>query len=178
VRPQWPSRPLAYRRQPIETRRRMISVSIPGFGDLRLTDLVCDYNGTLAEDGRLLPRVAGALAWLAASLRIHVVTADTHGGAARALEGIPATLHVVAPAGQAAAKRAYVEHLGAAGVVAIGNGRNDREMLAAARLGIAVLQREGAASAALSSAAAVVPSVLDALELLRFTNRLVATLRE
>ena len=60
----------------------MLSIAIPGFGELRLADLVCDYNGTLAHDGRLLPGVAAALAALAADLRVHVVTADTHGGAA------------------------------------------------------------------------------------------------
>ena len=29
----------------------MIDLEIPGFGRLELVDLVCDYNGTLAQDG-------------------------------------------------------------------------------------------------------------------------------
>ncbi len=155
----------------------MISIAIPGFGDLRLVHLVCDYNGTLAQDGHLLPGVGEALVALAADLRIHLVTADTHGGAAREIHGLPVSLHVIAPANQASAKRAYVETLGSVGVVALGNGRNDREMLAAAAVGIAVLQGEGAASLALASADVVVPSAVDALELLRYPKRLVATLR-
>ena len=44
----------------------MIAVDIPGYRELRLEHLVLDYNGTLAEDGKLLPGVATtlqALAW-------------------------------------------------------------------------------------------------------------------
>jgi soluble P-type ATPase len=62
-------------------------------------------------------------------------------------------------------------------VVAIGNGRNDRRMLEAAALGIALIQREGAAVAALTSADVAATGILDALELLQMPKRLVATLR-
>lgn len=82
----------------------MISIPIPGFADLQLVDLVCDYNGTLAHDGRLLPGVRDALTALAPDLRIHVVTADTHGGAARELQDLPLAIHVIAPADQASAQ--------------------------------------------------------------------------
>jgi soluble P-type ATPase len=156
----------------------MLSIAIPGFSDLRLVDLVSDFNGTLARDGRLLPGIREALAALAADLRIHVATADTHGSAAEELRGLPLSLEVIPPADQAPAKRAFVERLGAAGVVALGNGRNDREMLAAAALGIAVVQVEGAAPETLAGADVVVPTAIDALDLLRHPQRLVATLRE
>ena len=43
----------------------MIEIRAPGFGDLHLSHLVCDYNGTLALDGTLLPGVADALRDLA-----------------------------------------------------------------------------------------------------------------
>lgn len=156
----------------------MLSISIPGFGELRLVDLVSDFNGTLAQDGRLLPGVADVLAALAATLKIHVVTADTHGGSARELQGLPVSLTVLAPGGEAAAKRVLVERLGASGVVALGNGRNDREMLAAAAVGIAVAQGEGAAPETIAAADVIVPTAVEALELLRHPRRLVATLRD
>lgn len=156
----------------------MLSISIPGFGGLRLVHLVCDYNGTLAHDGRLLPGVVEALAALAADLQIHVITADTHGGAARELHGLPVAIAVIGPVDQAAAKRTYIERLGAQEVVALGNGRNDREMLAAAAIGIAVVQGEGASPAALASADVVIAGAVNALELLRSPKRLVATLRD
>jgi soluble P-type ATPase len=50
-------------------------------------------------------------------------------------------------------------------------------MLEAAALGIAVVQREGAAVATVGNADIVCTSILDALALLRHTRRLVATLR-
>ncbi len=156
----------------------MLTIDIPGFGELRLAHLVCDFNGTLAHDGRLLPGVRDLLAELAGELRIHVVTADTHGGAAAQLAGLPVSLEVIPPGSQARAKRAFAERLGAEGVVALGNGANDRELLAAAALGIAVVQGEGAAAATLASADVVVTTVRDALELLRHPTRLVATLRD
>lgn len=156
----------------------MLSISIPGFGDLELAHLVSDFNGTLAERGRLLPGIREGLATLATGLRIHVVTADTHGTAAQELRALPVSIEVIAPVNQAAAKRAFVERLGAAGVVALGNGRNDREMLAAAALGIAVVQAEGASPETVASADVVVHAAIDALDMLRHPRRLVATLRD
>ena len=155
----------------------MISVDIPGFGDLELAHLVLDYNGTLALDGRLLPDVADALLELAPSLRIHVVTADTFGLAKAELAGLPVELLIVSVEGQVEAKLRYVSGLGANAVVAIGNGRNDRKMLRAAALGIALVQREGGAADALASADLISTSILDALDLLRNPKRVVATLR-
>jgi soluble P-type ATPase len=54
----------------------------------------------------------------------------------------------------------------------------DREMLAAAALGIAVVQAEGTAPETLAIADVVVPTAIHALELLRRPQRLVATLRD
>ncbi len=156
----------------------MLTIPIPGFGELRLVHLVCDFNGTLARDGQLLEGIREVLAELARELRIHVVTADTHGGAAEQLGGSPVSLEIIPPGDQARAKRAFVERLGAEAVVALGNGANDREMLAAAALGIAVVEGEGAAAATLAGADVVVTSARNALELLRHPGRLVATLRD
>ena len=155
----------------------MIAIDIPGFGKLELEHLVLDFNGTLALDGRLLPGVAEALSALAGSIHIHIVTADTFGLAKAQLAGLPVALTVLPVEEQAAAKRQFVSALGAGKVVAIGNGRNDREMLGAAAVGIALVQREGGAAETVASADLVSTSILDALELLQNPKRLVATLR-
>ncbi len=155
----------------------MIRIDIPGFRSLALADLVLDYNGTLALDGMLVPGVGKALAALSSGIRIHVVTADTFGFAARELAGLPVELTILPVERQAEAKLERVTRLGADAVVAIGNGRNDRMMLKAAALGIAVIKREGGSAEALASADVACTSILDALELLRHPKRLVATLR-
>lgn len=156
----------------------MIEIAIPGQDILRLDHLVLDYNGTLAFDGMLLPGVVDMLGRLADRLALHVVTADTFGHAADALHGLPCRLAVLPPGNQNAAKLAYVQGLGASRCVCIGNGRNDRAMLAAARLGIAVVQREGAAVETVLAARMLCPDILSALELLIEPKRLIATLRD
>lgn len=155
----------------------MIEIDIPGFAELRLAELVCDYNGTLAVDGVLLPGVATALSSLAEALRIHVITADTFGTARAQLAGLPVAVVLIPGLAQAESKLDYVKRLGADRVVAVGNGRNDRKMLAAAAIGIALVQKEGVAGEAASSADILASGILDALGLLEHPRRLVATLR-
>lgn len=156
----------------------MLEVEVPGRPRLRLEHLVLDFNGTLACDGELIAGVPERLARLADRLAIHVVTADTFGTAARALAGLPVALTTLAAGSQAAAKLAIVRALGAERSACVGNGHNDRQMLAAAALGIAVVQREGAAGSALEAAHIVCPNILDALDLLTQPLRIVATLRD
>jgi P-type E1-E2 ATPase len=156
----------------------MISFQIPGHGEVRLAHAVLDVNGTLARDGALLEGVAGRLAALRARLQVHLLTADTHGRQAEidAALGFNADrLRVGEP--EDAQKAAYVATLGAASVVAIGNGANDAGMLRVAAIGIAVIGPEGAARVALEAADIVTTGPLAALDLLLNERRLVATLR-
>ncbi len=155
----------------------MIDIAIPGYGRLALTELVCDFNGTLAAGGSLVPGVRERLPLLAAQLRIHVVTGDTFGTARAELAGLPCEISVLAPENQAEAKGRFVESLGASNVAALGNGRNDRLLLEASALAIGVCGREGIATEALQACDVVVTDAVDALDLLLETNRLVATLR-
>jgi soluble P-type ATPase len=155
----------------------MIALTVPGFGALELHHLVLDYNGTLAVDGKLLPGVRDVLTALADQVEIHVITADTFGLAGTELAGLPVNITIIALEAEVDAKLAHVERLGSAGVVAIGNGRNDRKMLAAAAVGVAVVQAEGAAAETIAAADVVATDILDALDLLRHPKRLIATLR-
>jgi soluble P-type ATPase len=155
----------------------MVRVDIPGYRELQLTHLVMDYNGTLAVDGRIEDGVKALLERLAADLTIHVVTADTFGLAAGQLNETPAQLTVLPPGNQDVAKRDFVNDLGCSRTVAVGNGRNDRLMLQAAELGIAVILKEGAAAVTLAAADIVCQGIVPALELLAHPLRLTATLR-
>ncbi|HVN35834.1 MAG TPA: ATPase P [Casimicrobiaceae bacterium] len=154
----------------------MLEIAIPGT-PLRFAHLVADFNGTLAVDGMLIAGVADALRSLGSALDIHVVTADTFGRVRQAMASVPCAITILAPGDQDSAKLRYIERLGAAGCVCIGNGRNDRLMLAAAGLGIAVIEGEGAAVETLLAARVAVPSIGTALGLLLNPARLTATLR-
>lgn len=155
----------------------MVSVEIVGFGSLRLSDLVLDFNGTLALDGKLLRGVKERLRKLAGQLRVHVLTADTFGKARVELKGLRCQLVILDTQRQDRAKAAYVRKLHEESTVCVGNGRNDRLMLRAAALGIAVIQGEGASPDSVLEADIVVNNVCDALDLLLNPLRLVAGLR-
>lgn len=155
----------------------MIELDIPGRGNFKLEHLVLDVNGTIAKDGRLLDKVAKPLAALKDRLSIHLLTADTYGKQ----DNIDLMLGMKAvriqPGDEARQKGDYVRRLGREKVIAIGQGANDAEMLQAAAIGIAVVSDEGLAVEALLNAHIVMQTIYDAINLIEFPSRLVATLR-
>ena len=155
----------------------MITVDIPGYRQLNLSHLVLDYNGTLAVDGNLVAGAGSLLTRLAGDVHIHVITADTFGLVRRGMADIPCSVSVLPPGNQDQAKLDYITGLGPEQTVCMGNGRNDRLMLQAAGLGVAVILEEGAAAQTLIAADVVCRTILDALELLLEPLRLTATLR-
>lgn len=155
----------------------MLTVQLPGGRDYTLHTAVFDYNGTLAADGLVADEVKRRLAALAEVLRVVVVTADTFGQARDQLEYLPVELVILGEGEGGAAKAAFVAAAGADGVVAVGNGVNDRDMFTAAALAICVLGPEGASLPTLLAADIAVPGPLEAIGLLLSPKRLVATLR-
>lgn len=156
----------------------MTEIAIPGYKKVEISDLVLDYNGTLACDGRLLPGVKECLKALAETVRIHVLTADTFGKAASQFESLPITLSVLPKTDhEDMGKLEYVKRLGCEHTVCIGNGRNDHLMLRESVLGIAVILEEGASVKTLIAADVVFTNITSALESLMNPLRLTATLR-
>ena len=157
----------------------MLSLEIPGRGWYTLARLVLDVNGTIAEDGHLIPGVKERLGRLRRDLEVVMVTADTYGRQVaidRELEMEAVRLERGKP--EAPQKAELVRRLGSDATVAIGNGANDALMLKEAAIGIVVLEAEGASVATLLNADAVTRSIGDALDLLCAPRRLVATLRQ
>jgi soluble P-type ATPase len=155
----------------------MIEIDIPGFGFVRLEHLVSDFTGTLSVDGKLLSGVKEKLNEIAKFLKVHILTADTFGMVRAELEGVNCEIHILEGEDHDVQKEGYVRKLGAENVIAIGNGNNDRKMLKAAKIGIAVCLNEGCSIDAVNSANIFVTSAEDALDLLLNPKRLKATLR-
>jgi soluble P-type ATPase len=155
----------------------MIEIRIPDFGHVRAEHLVLDFNGTIACDGVIPGNVRELLQVLSGDVEIHILTADTHGNAAAVCEGLPCGLVVLPEGAQDVSKRDYVRKLGAGRTVCIGNGRNDRLMVKEAAIGIAVIGEEGASTETVAAAHVVCRSAGEALSLLIYPLRLVATLR-
>jgi len=155
----------------------MIELKIPDFGNMQLRYLVMDYNGTLAVDGVFLPGVGDKLVELSRKLTLYILTADTFGKVKAETQGLPLKVTITPKNDQAQAKKVFISKLGAEQTVAIGNGRNDRLMLKAARLGLACIQTEGAAGLTLQAADVITTGINEALDLLLNPLRLKATLR-
>lgn len=156
----------------------MIEMTIPGKGIIRLENLVCDVNGTLAEDGELIPGIEKKFEQLSDRLKIHLVTADTHG----LQEKIDFQLNLkairVKPGDEARQKSDIIKKLGSNSCAAIGQGANDTLMLKEAAIGICVLSAEGTSAAALASCDIVTRDIFSALELFEKPQRIQATLRQ
>ena len=154
-----------------------MKIDIPSFGTLDIRHIVCDYNGTIARDGKLLPEVKPLFESLCENYTIHVITADTFGSVAQQLKGYDVTIDILSSDNHASEKRSYIESLGAETCAAVGNGNNDLQMLESAALGIALIGFEGCSSRTLLKSDIVCKDIKEALELFIHPKRLVATLR-
>ncbi len=155
----------------------MLQVDIPGFGVITLEHLVSDFTGTLSVGGKLLPGVEERLNQIAEFLQVQILTADTFGAAREELKGVNCTIRILSGASHDHQKEKYIVELGAEKTVTLGNGNNDRRMLKAAKVGIAVTEGEGCAVDAIMAANLQVNRAVDALDLLLHPKRLKATLR-
>jgi P-type E1-E2 ATPase len=155
----------------------VFELDIPGFGPVYLEHLVSDFTGTLSMDGRLLPGVRERLNTIAGFMKIHILTADTFGMAKAELKDIPCDIFILTGENHDAQKEEYVRKLDAERVIAFGNGNNDRRMLRAAHVGMAVSQGEGCAVEAIFAADVHVTDANIGLDLLLQPKRLKATLR-
>ena len=155
----------------------MITVTIPGKGELELKYVVFDVNGTLAVDGQLLPGVPELLNNLKDHLEIHLLTADTHGKQTEIDRILNLKAYRIKAGDEANQKAEYVENLGQNNTVAVGQGSNDSLTLKSAVIGICTLSAEGSALETLLGSDLVVPDIQSALELLLNPTRLKASLR-
>lgn len=152
-----------------------IEIELPGEPPIVLTHLVLDFTGTLSFDGKLLPDVGKILKELSKHLNITILTADTFGTAKESLGNLPVEVRIVKN-GEEKAK--CVNSIGASKVIAIGNGRNDVEMMRLAALAISVMGPEGCAPELISVSDILVPDICSALDLLKHPLRIKATLRK
>ena len=154
----------------------MLTINIPGREPFSISHLILDYNGTIAEDGEIIPGIRHRLEQLAKDLSIYVITADTHGTAARKCEGLPLQV-LTFPTTEVGRIKAEEARKCTGGVACIGNGFNDIQMSDACDLSVCVMGREGCCSALIAHTDVTVTSIQDALDLLLIPGRLRATLR-
>jgi len=154
-----------------------MKIQIPGREALDMQNIVFDYNGTVAIDGKLINEVSRNINELSSQFNFYVITADTYGTVQKELENTNCEVIVIGKEKQDVCKLEFVRGLDSSTVLSVGNGRNDKLMLKETALGIAILQEEGLCTETLLNSDIVVTSILDVFGFLKDTNRLVATLR-
>jgi P-type E1-E2 ATPase len=155
----------------------MIEMTIPGRENIRIENLVCDVNGTLAVDGDLLPGVIDILDRLGHVVSIHLITADTHGRQNSIDVQLKTRAIRINPGNEAEQKLEILRSLDASTCAAIGQGANDALMLKEAALGVCVLSDEGVSAEAAASCDILARDIISALELFENPRRIQATLR-
>lgn len=154
----------------------MIHIDIPGRFTLEIENLVLDYNGTVAEDGKLIDGVAERLMKLKDMVSVHILTADTYGTVREQCKHLGISIDTFENGAAAGCKAEIVRSL-KGHTMCVGNGYNDVPMLDEGDLSVCVMGKEGTFAGLLSHADIVTLNITDALDLLTHTDRIRATLR-
>jgi soluble P-type ATPase len=152
-------------------------VEIPGRESFEIKNVVFDYNGTVATDGKLIEGISESINELSNSFNFYVITADTYGTVKEELQNTKCEVIVIPNSQQDISKLNFVKKLGSQYTLSVGNGRNDKLMLKETVLGIAILQDEGLCTETLLNSDILVKSIFDVFGFLKDSNRLIATLR-
>lgn len=155
----------------------MIEIKIPGRAEYKIENIVFDYNGTIAVDGKINPAVREKLDTLCKMVKVYVLTADTYGSAQKECEGLDLILKTFPKDNAGDHKAKILKEIGGKKTICFGNGYNDVKMFQVGILSVAVLEAEGMYAGLLSKADVLVKSIEDGINLLLNTNAMVATLR-
>ena len=156
----------------------MISIKNLGMQPLEICNLVLDFNGTIATDGKIIAEIKDQITAIKAQrVNVYCLTADSYGTATPQCEanGIEVKSFPLAEAGKEKAK--IVDSLEGQSMV-VGNGLNDIPMLDAADMAVAVIGPEGCCAKLINHADIVVTSIFDALDLLLKPTRAKGLLRK
>jgi len=156
----------------------MILISIPGYKNIEVKNVVFDFNGTIAEDGTLIQGIEKKIKELSdRNVNVIILTADTLGTVREQCKGLPVIIGTFDNANVSQRKKEFIKKLGFDVTVTIGNGRNNVEMFKSSIMSIAVIGKEGCFSKALFEADIIVREAIDAIDFLLKDNRIKATLR-
>ena len=152
-------------------------LEIPNFKTLEIRHIVCDYNGTIAKDGVVLPEIKTLFETLSKAYTLHVITADTHGSVIAQMRDYKCEVMILNSSDHTQEKADFIISLKADECAAMGNGNNDHAMLKTAAIGMAILGDEGCSKDTMFASDLICKSSIEALEMFLEPKRLIATLR-
>ncbi|MFA5523186.1 MAG: HAD hydrolase family protein [Tissierellales bacterium] len=160
-----------------EKRGIMLTYDIPGIGRIEIENVVFDYNGTIAVDGKLIEAAKELIYKLRRHVDIHILTADTYGTVEKQCKTLGVKAATFPNEMASISKKEIVEKLNPEKTICIGNGYNDIEMFKICKISIAVMEKEGCSGKLLAHSDIVTYSIKDAIEIIFSENRMKATLR-
>lgn len=155
----------------------MLIYNIPGMGEIKIKNIVFDYNGTVAVDGKLIEGVKKSLIELKNFANIYILTADTYGTVKTQCNDLGIDVKTFPKENAGLFKKNIVEELDAKSTICVGNGINDIEMFKICGLSIATIEGEGCSGKLLMHTDIAVKSIENAIELILSEDRMKATLR-
>lgn len=155
----------------------MIKIKLPEQNELEIENAVFDFNGTLAVDGRLHPKVKEMITKTKELLNVYILSSDTFESVQKECSSLGVHVEILQGDHCSTRKRRFVNSLGPEKTICIGNGMNDIGMFQICALSIVVIGDEGCSAKALSVSDIAVKDIEDAINLLLNPQRMIATLR-
>ncbi|MDY0234778.1 MAG: HAD family hydrolase [Gudongella sp.] len=155
----------------------MLLYEIPGRDNIEIENVVLDYNGTIAIDGKLIDGAKELINILAEHVDIYILTADTYGTVEKECGDINGEIMTFPKENAGESKKKIVEKLGGQRTICVGNGYNDIPMFEEAIISIAVIEGEGVSGKLLSNASIVVRNIIEGINIILNKNMIKATLR-
>ncbi len=155
----------------------MISIEIPGYGDVKIDNILLDYNGTIASGGKLISSLKNIIEKLSNEVNLYVITADTFGTVAEEIKDLPIEIIKIKKENERQQKLEILVKLGPENTISYGNGNNDKSMIKESAVGVCIMGDEGCSRETLEVSDLVINSIEKGLLLLLDKNKLKATLR-
>lgn len=155
----------------------MILYEVPGRDNIEIENIVFDYNGTIAVDGRLIDGVLDLLNILSEKVNIYILTADTYGTVKKECKKINGKVLTFPKENAGQSKKKIVEDLGQNKTLCVGNGYNDIPMFEISILTMGIIEGEGASGKLLTKADIVSRNIIECLHIILNNSMVKATLR-
>ncbi len=155
----------------------LLIYEIPGRDKIEIRNIVFDYNGTIAINGKLIEGVEELINKIAEEVCIYILTADTYGTVEEQCKCINGKVLRFPTENAGQSKKEIVRNLGASNTICLGNGFNDIPMFEEAVISIAIMESEGVSGKLLAKADIVSRSIIEALGILLNKDMIKATLR-
>ena len=154
----------------------MISIKRYGLPALEIDFVLLDFEGTIASDRRIHPKVKDKINLLSKHAKVYILACGQKEAAEEILKKVKAETVFFKGGPVSQEKLDFIRRLGPERTAAVGNGADDASMIGEAGLGVCIISKEGTSVETLKQADLVFSDILDALDFLLKPLRQTTTL--